>query len=81
VALGTAADGEKHALGLSKSSTENATLCQSLVANLQSRGLRTNRSLQVILDGSKALRNLFGDVALVQRCQGQQMIDSCSKLL
>src|SRR5438105_7867875 len=66
VALGIAADGQKHALGLWEGSTENATLCQSLLANLQSRGLRTDRSLLVILDGSKALRkavrDLFGDV-------------------
>ena len=65
VALGIAADGEKHALGLWEGSTENATLCQSLLANLQSRGLRTDRSLLVILDGSKALRkavrDTFGD--------------------
>lgn len=73
VALGIAADGKKHALGLWEGSTENATLCQSLLANLQSRGLRTDRSVLVILDGSKALRkavrDLFGDGALVQRCQ------------
>jgi len=73
VALGIAADGEKHALGLWEGSTENATVCQSLLSNLQSRGLRTDRSLLVILDGSKALRkavrDTFGDVALVQRCQ------------
>lgn len=73
VALGIAADGEKHALGLCEGSTENAAVCQSVLANLQSRGLRTDRSLLVILDGSKALRkavrDTFGDVALVQRCQ------------
>lgn len=73
VALGIAADGTKHALGLWDGSTENATLCQSLLANLQSRGLRTDRSLLVMLDGSKALRkavrDTFGDAALVQRCQ------------
>ena len=73
VALGIAADGQKHALGLWEGSTENAALCQSLLANLQSRGLRTDRSLLVMLDGSKALRkavrDTFGDVALVQRCQ------------
>ena len=77
VALGIAADGQKHALGLWEGSTENATLGQSLLANLQSRGLRTDRSLLVILDGSKALRkavrDLFGDVALVQRCQVHKM--------
>jgi transposase-like protein len=56
VALGIAADGQKHALGLWDGSTENARVCQDLLANLQSRGLRTDRSLLVILDGSKALR-------------------------
>ena len=73
VALGIAADGAKHALGLCEGSTENATVCQGLLSNLQSRGLRTDRSLLVILDGSKALgkavREMFGDAAIVQRCQ------------
>ena len=73
VALGIAADGQKHALGLWEGATEKATLCQSLLAKLQSRGLRTDCSLLVIREGSKALRkavrDLFGAVALVQRCQ------------
>ena len=73
VALGVAADGEKHALGIWEGSTENAAVCQSLLSNLQSRGRRTDRSLLVLLDGSKALRKAvretFGDAALVQRCQ------------
>jgi transposase-like protein len=73
VALGIAADGQKHALGLWDGSTEHSTVCQGLLANLQSRGLRTDRSLLVILDGSaalrKAVRAIFGDAALVQRCQ------------
>ena len=77
VALGIAADGQKHALGLWDGSTENATVCQGLLANLQSRGLRTDRSLLVMLDGSKALRKAvratFGDAALVQRCQVHKM--------
>jgi putative transposase len=73
VALGIAADGQKHALGLWEGATENATVCQSLLANLQSRGLRTDRSLLVILDGApalhKATRAVFGQAALIQRCQ------------
>jgi transposase-like protein len=73
VALGVAADGGKHALGIWEGSTENAAVCRSLLSNLQSRGLRTDRSLLVILDGSqalrKAVRETFGDAALVQRCQ------------
>jgi putative transposase len=72
VALGVTEDGTTHALGLWEGSTENSTVCQSLLANLQSRGLRTDRSVLIILDGSKALRkavrDAFGDAALVQRC-------------
>jgi putative transposase len=77
VALGIGVDGRKHALGLWEGSTENATVCQGLLANLQSRGLRTNRSLLVILDGSQALRKavraIFGEAAWVQRCQVHKM--------
>lgn len=73
VALGITADGHKHALGLWEGATENAAVCQSLLANLQSRGLRTDRSVLVILDGAlalhKATRAVFGDAALIQRCQ------------
>ena len=73
VALGIAADGQKHALGLWEGATENTAVCQSLLANLQSRGLRTDRSLLVILDGAlalhKAVRAVFGEAALIQRCQ------------
>ncbi len=43
------------ALGLWEGSAENTTVCQGLLTNLQSRGLRTDRSLLVILDGAQAL--------------------------
>jgi putative transposase len=72
VALGIDQTGRKHALGLWDGSTENAAVCQSLLADLQSRGLRTDRSLLVLLDGSKALHKAvtqtFGAAALIQRC-------------
>src|SRR6266853_723223 len=72
VALGIDKTGRKHALGLWDGSTENAAVCQSLLANLQSRGLRTDRSVLVILDGSKALHkavtHTFGQAALIHRC-------------
>jgi putative transposase len=71
VALGIDATGHKHALGLWAGSTENAAVCQSLLNDLQSRGLRTDRSPLVILDGSKALHKAvtqtFGSTALIQR--------------
>jgi len=73
LALGIDRTGRKHALGLWDGSTENAAVCQSLLADLQSRGLRTDRSLLVILDGSKALHKAatqtFGPAALIHRCQ------------
>lgn len=76
-AMGIDATGQKHVLGLWDGATENAALCQSVLANLQSRGLRTDRSLLVLLDGSKALhkavRQLFGEAALIQRCQVHKM--------
>ena len=48
-------------------------MVQGLLTNVQSRGLRTDRSLLVILDGAQALHTAvtqtFGPAALVQRCQ------------
>ena len=73
VALGIDATGRKRPLGLWDGSTENTAVCQGLLSNLQSRGLRTDRSMLVILDGSKALRSAvnhtFWRAACVQRCQ------------
>jgi len=77
VAVGIDATGQKHVLGLWDGATENAALCQSLLANLQSRGLRTDRSLLVVLDGStalhKAVRQMWGEAALIQRCHVHKM--------
>src|SRR2546428_12651837 len=77
VALGIDPTGRKHALGLWDGSTENAAMCQSLLSDLQSRGLRTDRSLLVILDCSKALHKavtqMFGSAALIQRCQAHKL--------
>jgi putative transposase len=72
-ALGIDASGEKHVLGLQEGATENAVACTELLANLRSRGLRTDRALLVVVDGGKALakavRDIFGPFALIQRCQ------------
>ena len=83
VALGIDKTGAKHPLGLWKGATENATVCQGLLTNLASRGLRTDRSLLVILDGAKALdtavTQMFGRAAVVQRCQvhkGRNILDT-----
>ena len=73
VALGFENDGEKHVLGLWEGATENSRACKALLENLASRGLQTNRSMLIVLDGAKALhkacRDVFGDRAFIQRCQ------------
>jgi len=72
VALGIDADGKKHVLGAREGATENAAACTALLADLRDRGLPTDRSMLVVIDGSKALakavRNVFGERAIVQRC-------------
>ena len=73
VALGIDSGGRKHLLGLAEGATENAAACLALLVSLRERGLRAERSLLVVVDGSKALpkavREVFGGRALVQRCQ------------
>jgi len=72
-ALGIDSGGNKHVLGIQEGATENAAACRSLLTNLRDRGLNTERSILVVLDGSKALvkavRDIFGKFALVQRCR------------
>jgi transposase-like protein len=76
VALGIDADGKKHVLGVREGATENAASCTALLADLRDRGLRTDRPLLVVVDGGKALpkavRNVFGDRAIIQRCQAHK---------
>jgi len=64
--------GDKHVLGLWQGSTENAQVAKSLLADLVSRGLKTDVPLLVVIDGSKALRKaideIFGKDIPVQRC-------------
>lgn len=73
VALGIDEQGSKHVLGLWEGATENATACTGLLSDLVKRGLDTTRSMLVVIDGSKALakavRDVFGKHALIQRCQ------------
>jgi putative transposase len=72
VALGVSTDGVKVPLGLWEGSTENATLARSLLADLVDRGLDPGQAILFVLDGGKALRraikDVFGEYALVQRC-------------
>ena len=72
VALGVSTDGVKVPLGLWEGSTENATLARSLLVDLVDRGLDPGQAILFVLDGGKALRkaikDVFGEHALVHRC-------------
>jgi putative transposase len=73
VALGIDERGDKHTLGLYEGATENTTACAGLLSDLEARGMRTDRAMLFVIDGSKALakeiRAKFGARALIQRCQ------------
>jgi len=73
IALGVTADGTKVPLGVWCGSTENHIVATSLLQNLIERGLRVDAPLLFVIDGGKGLRkalsDVFGDRAIVQRCQ------------
>ena len=56
VALGIDSSGKKHALAIREGSTENASLCRSLLSDLVARGVPANRALLVVIDGGTGLR-------------------------
>ena len=72
VALGITSDGVKISLGLWDGSTENATVATALLSDLVERGLDPEQGILFVIDGSKALRkairDVFGNGAKVQRC-------------
>ena len=68
-----ACEGEKRVLALTESETENAAAIEGLLRNLLQRGFRHTKRLRIIIDGAKGIakgaREVFGDTALIQRCQ------------
>lgn len=77
VALGVTTDGTKVPLGLALGSSENATVAMNLVQGMLDRGLRIDDRTLFVIDGGKgtrkALNDVFGDRAVVQRCQVHKM--------
>ena len=55
VAPGIDMQGDKHVLGLYEGVTENTTSCIGLLSELEARGVRTDRAMLFVIDGSKAL--------------------------
>jgi transposase-like protein len=75
-ALGVTADGTKVPLGVVEGSTENASVVRGLIASLRDRGLDASEGILFVLDGGKALakavRDVFGDHAVIARCRAHK---------
>ena len=72
LALGITQNGKKVVLGVREGASENSELVKDLLADLKERGLALTRRALFVLDGSKALgkavRETFGEQAVIQRC-------------
>jgi putative transposase len=75
-ALGVTADGTKVPLGVVEGSTENTSVVRHLIAGLRDRGLDASEGILFVLDGGKALakavRDVFGDYAVIARCRAHK---------
>ena len=73
VVLAITRDGTKVPLGLRLGSTENAVVCTELLQDLLARGLAIDGRVLCVIDGGKGLRkalsDVLGDAAVIQRCQ------------
>lgn len=72
VALGLDRHGKKWNLGFWEGATENHVICQSLLSDLESRGLKLSENVLFITDGGsgiiKCLKGRYGKHLIHQRC-------------
>ena len=73
IALGLTIKGEKVPLGFVQATTENGPAVNGLLRDLVARGVAFTEGILCVIDGSKALdsavNEVFGNCALIQRCQ------------
>ena len=73
VTLGITIDGTKVPLGIWLGSTENSQVCTAMLQDLLERGLRIDESILCVVDGGKGIRkalvDVLGDLAVIQRCR------------
>lgn len=73
IAVGVTIDGQKVILGFEQTATENARVARQFLQSLIDRGLGYQQGLLFVIDGAKGLRkaidDVFGSYAAVQRCQ------------
>ena len=73
IALGVTLTGEKIILGFVQAASENERVIKGFLSTLLGRGLSVEEGILCIIDGAKglysAIRKVFQDRALIQRCQ------------
>jgi putative transposase len=73
IVLGVTLKGEKIPLGFIQTNSENSGCIKEPLSGLVDRSLRYKEGIRCIIDGSKGIRKaiseVFGNYALVQRCQ------------
>ncbi len=73
ICMGLTEDGRKIPMGFVETTTENAEAIKGLLQRLIRRGLSFEEGILCIIDGSKglykAVREVFGEYAALQRCQ------------
>lgn len=83
-AVGLTESGEKQVLGLRQCSSEGTAECREFLEELCERGLSGKDGVLFVVDGGKglaaALREVFGDSVLVQRCQVHKKRNVLEKL-
>lgn len=83
-AVGVDRQGVKHALGIRLGASENAVVAKDLLTELVTRGLDPETMRLFVIDGAKALRKavkeVFGDYAVVQRCRTHKVRNVLSYL-
>lgn len=73
IALGVTIEGDKVLLGFVETGTENHKVCKQFLLSLSDRGLNLQKEILFVVDGGKGLhkgvREVMGDMAVIQRCQ------------
>lgn len=84
IAIGVTDKGVKRTLGLTQATTENAQAINVMLRDMIARGLDFERGLLCVIDGGtglrKAIEDVFGTHAVVQRCQVHKLRNVLSHL-
>jgi putative transposase len=84
IAVGVTLSGEKVVLGFVETSSENHRVIRQFFQGLKARGLRVDKEILFLMDGSKGIRkgvdDEFPDTAFVQRCTWHKREDVLSYL-